>query len=85
MGLFTRRSPETVDKAAAEAFKRGDTVYIRVVYTTLDPHGVKLARRIMLIEAAGWQLEDQQDDVKMVRGIRESSTRLTFRAVPVVL
>lgn len=82
MGLFKRRSPETVDKAALKAYKRGDTVHVRVVYTTLDPAGQRLARRIMLIEAAGWKLEDQQDDAKMIRGIRETSTRLTFRAVP---
>jgi hypothetical protein len=81
MGLFTRREPETVDKAAAKAYKRGDQILVRVVYMTFDPARQRLARRIALIEAAGWKLEDQQDSEKVVRGVHETSTRLTFRAV----
>ncbi|WP_406157714.1 hypothetical protein [Streptomyces canus] len=81
MGIFGRREPETVDKAAAKVRERGDTVYVRVVHALPGKQDGGLAQRITLIEAAGWQLEHQQEGVRVDHGYRQRYWTLTFRAV----
>lgn len=82
MGIFGGRSTSAVDKAAAKAYKRGDRVYVRTVHALPGRQDGGLAQSINRIEAAGWKLEQQNEDVRIDHGYRQRHWTLTFRAVP---
>lgn len=79
MGLFTRRSPSTVDKAAAKAHTRGDQVYVRTVHAIPGRQGTDLGRTVSRIEAAGWKLEQQTEGSRSDRGFHQQYWTVTFR------
>lgn len=83
-GLFKTRSTPAVDKAAAKAYKRGDQVHVRVVHALPGRPDGGLATAIARIEAAGWTLENQHEDIRVARGYRQTYWTLTFRVTPVV-
>ncbi|MFF0790380.1 hypothetical protein [Streptomyces spiralis] len=81
MGIFRRRTPDPVDKAAAKARSRGDSVYVRIIHAIPGKPDGGLAQAIMRIEAAGWKLEQQQEGMRVDLGYRQKYWTLTFRAV----
>ncbi|WP_432158658.1 hypothetical protein [Streptomyces sp. bgisy153] len=82
MGLFKRRSASAADKAAETAYKRGDTIYVRTVHAVPGRPDGGLAQVIQRVEAAGWRLEHQHEDVRVDHGFRQRYWTLTFRANP---
>lgn len=82
MGIFGGRSTPAVDKAAAKAFKRGETIYVRTIHAIPGRQDGGLGQAISAIERAGWKLEQQNEGVKVQAGYRQRYWTLTFRAVP---
>ena len=80
MGLFTRRSTSAADRVAEKAYKRGDQIYVRTVHAIPGKPDGGLAQAITRIEAAGWKLENQHEDVRVDHGFRQTYWTLTFRA-----
>ncbi|MGW5346295.1 hypothetical protein [Streptomyces sp. HUAS TT3] len=51
-----------IDEAAGEAWKRGDTVFIRKFYPRPGGQDVDLAQAIQDVTAIGWTLQSTQFD-----------------------
>lgn len=49
-----------IDDAAREAFKRGDTIFVRKFHPRPSKNGTDLAQAIADVEAIGWTLISQQ-------------------------
>lgn len=87
MAIFKRRALDPVDRKAAEAFKRGDTIHMRKVYVRPTGAPETVAKLAMRVEAAGWKLTHQQFNQKdsRTKGLTDQWVDLTFERVPIPL
>jgi hypothetical protein len=82
MGIFGGRRTPAVDKAAAKAYKRGETIYARTIHAIPGRQDGGLGQAVSRIEAAGWRLEQQNEGAKVQTGYTQRYWTCTFRAVP---
>lgn len=76
--LLKKLAVPPIDEAAREAFKRGDSIFIRKFHPRPSKNQTDLAQAISDVEAIGWTLLSQQAEGE---GLSRFVT-LTFRRQP---